>query len=236
MHKQECRGDADAAQRGEIAHRVVMHMFIQAGIDCVGGHCRHQDRVAVWRRPRDRLSPDIAAGAVFVFGDELLTEQLSHFRAHDPPNDVSWSARGKWNDHQHRACRIIVSRAHRRTCKRRYQHGAGKSAKRAALDCSSKNRTPPSMLFGHDISSHLAEGYHHRKRRKRWRVVALGELPVRRESAVTAQSVTEALGAAHPEGGSYSPHREGDADRRLPLMRSADTKVASAQTLAKSSS
>src|SRR5262249_57155575 len=118
-------------------------------------------------RPRDRLSPDIAAGAVLVFGDELLTEELSHFRAHDPPNDVSWSARGKWNDHLHRACRIIVSRAHRRTCKRRYQHGAGKSAKRAALDCSSKNPTPPSMLFGHDISSRLAEGYHHRERCRR---------------------------------------------------------------------
>src|SRR5262249_32371026 len=99
--------------------------------------------------------------------DELLTEELSHFRAHDPPNDVSWSARGKWNDHLHRACRIIVSRAHRRTCKRRYQHGAGKSAKRAALDCSSKNPTPPSMLFGHDISSRLAEGYHHRERCRR---------------------------------------------------------------------
>ena len=89
------RRHADLRDRREVAHRIVRHLAVEAGIDGVSGHRRHQQRVAVGSGFRDRVGADIAARARPVLHEELLAEQLRHPGAHDAGDDVGRAAGGK---------------------------------------------------------------------------------------------------------------------------------------------
>ena len=108
MHAEQRRRHARRANGREIAHRIVGHLLVEARIDGVGRHRRHQQRVAVGRGFCDHIGADVAARAHLVLDDELLAEKLAHTRAHDARDRIGRTAGGKRNHHADRSRRIFL--------------------------------------------------------------------------------------------------------------------------------
>ena len=93
------------------------------------GEAIEKKRIAVGRRPRDRLGGDIGAGAAFI-DDEILVEPRRQPLAEEPRDDVGRAARRKAVDPAHRTGRIIERR--RRARQRRSEGGARRTREKNA--------------------------------------------------------------------------------------------------------
>src|SRR5262249_39978783 len=78
---------------------------------CADSVCRadRQQRVAVRRRPYNRLSGNIRARPGPVLDDELLAEPIRQPLSHEASDDVLIGAGGCADDHAHRLRRISLS-------------------------------------------------------------------------------------------------------------------------------
>lgn len=125
IDNEQCRRHAHAPDRREIADRVVGHVFVQAGIDGVGRHRRHQNGVAVGRRLGDVIGADVAARPRTVLDDELLMQHFAHLRTHDAADNVGRTTGREWDDHAHRVRRIILRSLCACACEYCRRHGRG---------------------------------------------------------------------------------------------------------------
>jgi len=99
------RHAVDARDRRDILDKIVVELFVERGVDHII-RADGEQRVAIWQRPHDGLSRDIAAGARPVLNDELLTELLREPLTYYARDDVNRLARGKSDDDAHRPRRI----------------------------------------------------------------------------------------------------------------------------------
>ncbi len=84
--------------------------MVERGVDQIIG-ADGEERVAIWQRPHDGLSSDIAAGARPVLNDELLTKPLGEPLTYYARDDVNRLARGKSDDNAPRPRRISLRRS-----------------------------------------------------------------------------------------------------------------------------
>jgi hypothetical protein len=66
----------DACDRRNVADEIEVEVIIERRVSCVRG-ADQEERIAVWGRLHDCLSPDVAACARSILDDELLTEPRS---------------------------------------------------------------------------------------------------------------------------------------------------------------
>ena len=129
VHEQQRRRYSDPPDRREVADRVVWQVFVQSGIDGIGGHRRHQQRVTVGVGLCDRVGADIAAGTDPVLDHELLSQQFSHLRSHNAPDDVGRAAGSERNNHLHWPRWIIIRGLHARAhARQRHYRDAGRQS------------------------------------------------------------------------------------------------------------
>ena len=110
MHAQQRRRHADLRDRLEIADRVIRHLGVEAGIDRVRGHRRHQQRVAVGRSLCDGVRADVAPRADLVLDEELLAEKLSELGADDASDDIGRTAGRERHHDANRPVGIVILR------------------------------------------------------------------------------------------------------------------------------
>jgi hypothetical protein len=108
MHRKQAGCRAHQRDRREIALDAVRNVRVQPRIDSkpVG---RHEQHVAVRRRPRDELGADepVAAGA--VVDDELLTHRFAEPLREAARHDVGAAGRGERNNDADRFGGIALS-------------------------------------------------------------------------------------------------------------------------------
>jgi len=92
-----------------VAHKIVIQVRIERRVDGIGRHCDEQ-RVAVRRRPHDKLRADIGAGAGPVFDDERLRQTIGKPLPEQARHDVGRAAGGNGDHEVHRPGRIILCR------------------------------------------------------------------------------------------------------------------------------
>jgi hypothetical protein len=102
MHHQH-RGDVrDERDRREVGDRVEGHARVQELVHRVRAHRAEEERIAVGRRARGRLGPDVAGGAGAILDEHRLAPLLSHLLRDHAPEDVGGAARRPRYDHAHR--------------------------------------------------------------------------------------------------------------------------------------
>ena len=78
---------ADAANRRDVAHEIERKIGVQRRID--GMRNRDvEERIAVRRRPHDRLGGDVGAGTGTVLDDERLAQLFRQLLRHNARNGV----------------------------------------------------------------------------------------------------------------------------------------------------
>ena len=85
------RRTGDACDRRDVADEIEIEIVVERRIDGVRRR-GHKKRVAVRRRPHDRLGGEICAGARPVLDDELLAEPLRQPLADQAREDVGQAA------------------------------------------------------------------------------------------------------------------------------------------------
>jgi hypothetical protein len=74
---------------------MIIEFVVEGRIDRVR-RTYDQERIAVWRRPHDRLGANIVAATGAVFHDELLAEPLREPRPDEPRDNIGRAAREPW--------------------------------------------------------------------------------------------------------------------------------------------
>ena len=95
----------DARNRREVADEIEAERFIERRIDHLRGTSQEQ-RVAIRRRARRRIGPDVASGTWPVLDDELLSESLRQPLTDQARDDVRRPAGSEGNNDAHRSRRI----------------------------------------------------------------------------------------------------------------------------------
>ena len=108
MHDEQHRHIGDVGDGNERGLGVERHLGVEELIGCEDAGRRHQQRVAVGRRLRDRVGADIAAGARAVFHDDRLAERLRHLVADRARQHVGEPAGRERRDHADRTVGIIL--------------------------------------------------------------------------------------------------------------------------------
>ena len=85
----------DARDRRDVADEIEIELVVERRVDRVRRSDK-EERVAVRRRPHDRLGADIGAGARPVLDDEWLAEPLRQPLADQARDDVGPAARREW--------------------------------------------------------------------------------------------------------------------------------------------
>src|SRR6266516_7468652 len=103
-HHNERKAD-DAGDGGDVAEKNEIEFVVESRVDRVRRTC-DEERIAVRRRPHDRLGSDIVAATRAVFYDELLAEPLREPRSDEPRENVGRAGRSRGGDDAHRPRRI----------------------------------------------------------------------------------------------------------------------------------
>ena len=103
-HHHEREAD-DARDGGDVAKKNEIELVVEGRVDRVR-RSYHEERVAVRRRPHDRLGANIVAATRAVFYDELLAEPLRKPRSDEPRDNVGRAAGAGGGDDAHRPRRI----------------------------------------------------------------------------------------------------------------------------------
>src|SRR5262245_43645614 len=85
-HHDEREAD-DARDGGDVAEKNEIEFVVQGRVDRVRRSC-DEERIAVRRRPHDRLGSDIVAATRAVFDDELLAQPLREPWPDEPRDNV----------------------------------------------------------------------------------------------------------------------------------------------------
>ena len=139
---EEERRAGDHSQRHKIRRRIVGQALVHRDVDRHRRRRRHQQRVAVGRRLRDRGRADHGAGARLVLHDDRLAEPLLEFLGDDARQDLGAAAGRVRHDQRDRPRRIFVRSRRRRRGHCRQERDDGRKA------CSKKcrqalHRVPP---------------------------------------------------------------------------------------------
>ena len=118
----------DQADGGEILDCVITQIFVEAGIDDVGGR-RDEQRMTVGRRAGEKFTRHVAARARTIVDDERLAEHVGELLRDHAAHGVGAPARGEPDDHAHRAGWITLCGAFRR---RRRARREGRQQRRRA--------------------------------------------------------------------------------------------------------
>ncbi|MCY1531335.1 hypothetical protein D9M68_665570 [compost metagenome] len=136
VHHQHVGHRGHDRDRREVLHRVVRQVGEQPGVDRVGRDCAHHQRIAVGRRLRHEVGPDIAARARAVFHDDGLAQGTAHLLGQHAGHGVQRAAGRVRHDEAQRLGREISGlrqgrRAERQGCGQRngaLQQGAAHGA------------------------------------------------------------------------------------------------------------
>ena len=136
QHERHPRVEHD---RHQILHRIEWQAFVDARIDRHRRRRRHQQRVSIGRRARNRSRADVGPGARAVLDHEWFAEPLLELRRDEPRHHLHAAARAGRHHNRHRMRRIIL-RARER-CSRDNKTGS------EGHDAHEKHHSTKSLLF-----------------------------------------------------------------------------------------
>src|SRR4029453_9949088 len=101
MVHQDIRPAANASDRSDIADEIKVQLVVQRRVDCVR-RSAEEERVAVWWRPHDSLSAQIAASTAAILDDKWLAEPFREPLTDHTRENIGRAAGAKPNDDAHR--------------------------------------------------------------------------------------------------------------------------------------
>jgi hypothetical protein len=141
MHDQRLRAVAEAADRLEIAERIIFQVRVEMRAHHERRVGTDQQGVTVRRCAQHDLGSELRVRARPVVDDDLLTPALGETLAEQPGDDIGDAAGGIWHHDAHRLGRIGLRRTRRAACDPHDQ--GGDDARCDAMRCPRGHRLFP---------------------------------------------------------------------------------------------